>query len=482
MDSVSIWSMTCEIPPRESLKENCQADVLVIGAGLAGILIADELQKRGKQVVIAEATRIAAGVSKNTTAKITSQHDLCYDRLLSKFGEDLAAQYARANEEAIKRYADIIEKERIACDFVRKDAFVYALTDTEQIENEVKAAQKLGIAADLVYKVPLPLPIAAAVRFPNQAQFHPLKFIKAIADKLTIYEQTMVESVDGNVAQCAHGPKITAAHIVVATHFPFINVPGYYFLRLFQDRSYVLALAHAADVGGMYVDADDNGYSFRNEGDLLIFGGLSHRSGKHPAGGCYEKLRQAAKEFYPQSREVAHWSAQDCVSLDGIPYIGQYSENTPRLYVATGFKKWGMTSSMAAATILSDLICGNENPYAEVFSPQRFHLMASMQNLAADVGVAASGLLTRFLSVPQETAAHLANGQGGVVEYRGEKVGVYKDANGKQYILAVKCPHMGCELAWNPDELSWDCPCHGSRFDYEGHLLNNPAIHAPQTK
>ena len=242
-----------------------------------------------------------------------------------------------------------------------------------------------------------------------------------------------------------------------------------------QERSYALSLENAANVNGMYKGIDNNAFSFRNYNNLLILGGGGHRTGENSLGGMYENLTTAAKNFYPESQVTACWSAQDCVSVDFIPYIGKYCTTTPDLYVATGFKKWGMTSSMVSAMILTGMICGEEHPYYEVFSPQRFKLSASAQNILSEGKQAVMGLSKRFFSFPDSESEKLPLGHGGIVSYNGEKLGVYKDENSETFVVEPKCTHLGCELTFNPDEKSWDCPCHGSRFDYIGNLIDNPA-------
>ena len=268
---------------------------------------------------------------------------------------------------------------------------------------------------------------------------------------------------------------VTAEHVVFACHYPFRNVPGYYFLRMHQERSYVLALENAAGLEGMYFGTDGDGLSFRPQGDLLLLGGGGHRTGENSAGGQYQKLRQAARSFWPESRETAAWSAQDGMPLDGVPYIGRFSATTPNWYVATGFQKWGMTSSMVAARLLTDLITTGASPWEEVFTPQRFQPSAAGKALLQESTQAAKGLGRRLFTPPRAEVEALPRGHGGVVEYRGEKLGVYKDDGGEVFCVSVRCPHLGCQLEWNPDEKSWDCPCHGSRFDYRGRLLDGPA-------
>ena len=289
---------------------------------------------------------------------------------------------------------------------------------------------RAGLPADFVDRLNLPFPVAGAIRLRGQAQFHPLQFAASIAQGLHIYEQTAALAWDGQTVE-TRGGRIRAERIVVATHFPIFNRHGAYFLKLYQHRSYVLALRGAQDVQGMYVDAQETGLSFRNSGDLLLLGGGAHRTGKR--GGGYDALRADAKALYPNARVACQWATQDCMSLDDLPYIGQYAPSTPRLYVATGFCKWGMTLSMAAAQILRDLLLGKGSPYAPLFSPSR------------------SMLRPQLLVNGLEATMHLLTP------------------------TRPRCPHMGCALKWNPQERTWDCPCHGSRFSGEGGLITGPA-------
>lgn len=471
----SVWSESCNFKKRESLNGNIEADVVVIGAGITGILTAYMLKKKGIDVVIIEAEEICSGNTKNTTAKITSQHSLIYDKLIKEFGEEKARQYASANELAIKKYKEIIENERIKCDFEEKDAYLYTMDNVEALKKELEAATKLGIKAKLLENTELPFKVKAALKFYNQGQFNPLKFLEVITEDLTIYENTKALEIKEELVVTDKG-MVAAKVIVVATHYPIMNTPGYYFIRMHQERSYVIALENAQDVNGMYIGIDKWGYSFRNYKDLLLLGGGSHRTGKNEAGGKYEELRHVAKELYPNAKEKYHWSAQDCIPIDEIPYIGQYSTETPNVYVATGYKKWGMTSSMVAAMILSDMISGNKNDFAEIFSPTRFDMSASSKNLTQDVIETTKNFIAQKIHIPREQVEKVETGHGGIVEYNGEKVGVYKDNDGNIFTVTTKCPHLGCELQWNPDELSWDCPCHGSRFDYKGNWIESPAI------
>lgn len=426
--SQSVWSREVRLPGFEKLHGTVRTDVLIIGGGLCGVLCAYFLKLAGVDYLLVEADTIGSGVTKNTTAKITSQHRLIYDRLLRTKGREAAAAYLWANEKAIAEYRRLAAQ--IDCDFEDRDSFVYTLSDVAKIEAEVAAVNALGIPAEFIEHVPLPLDAGGAIRFPHQAQFHPLKFLAGIAAGLNIREHTFIRGLAPHRAW-SDDAEISADKIIVTTHFPFLNKHGSYFLKLYQERSYVIALEHAADIGGMYVDEAAEGMSFRNYGELLLVGGGGHRTGKR--GGGYEELREFAAACYPNAAERYHWAAQDCMSLDGIPYIGHYCARTPELFVASGFQKWGMTGSMAAARLLCDQVLGIQNEWSGVFSPSRSMITPQ---LLVNGWEAAKNLLTP---------------------------------------TTKRCPHLGCALKWNAAEHTWDCPCHGSRFEEDGTLIDNPA-------
>lgn len=424
----SIWQETVKRPDFPTLQRDTKTDVLIIGGGMAGLLCAYRLEQAGVDYLLVEADRICSKITRDTTAKVTVQHGLIYDHLIRTFGPERAKAYYRANQAALKEIRELCQS--AGCDFQEQDSYVYALKDRERLEQELAAMVQLGIPATLETSPALPFPTEGAVKVPRQGQFHPLKFAYALAENLNICEDTKVLELAPHRAKTNRGD-ISADKIVVATHFPMVSKHGSFFLKLYQHRSYVLALKHTAPVPGMYVDEAQTGLSFRQYGDLLLLGGGSHRTGKQ--GGGWAELRRFARLFYPGAQEVAHWATQDCMSLDGVPYIGPYSAGSQDLFVATGFNKWGMTTSMAAASILTDLVQGKENPYAAVFSPSRSVLRPQ---LAVNAWESLCGLLRP---------------------------------------TAPRCPHMGCALRYNHAEHSWDCSCHGSRFTESGRLINNPA-------
>ena len=423
----SLWS-DYAIPQYDALQGNRKTDVLVIGGGMAGLLCAHQLQTAGVDVVVAEARRICGGVTRNTTAKVTSQHGLIYNKLLQQMGMERAKMYLQANQSAIAQYRALCAE--MPCHWEEKANYVYSEANRQALEEEASALHRMGFPATLKSRSGLPFPVAGALEFRKQGQFHPLEFAAGIAEKLTVYENTPVLAIEGSTAQCPHG-KIKAEKIIVATHFPFINSHGSYFMKLYQQRSYVLALEGGPDVDGMYIGMEKNSLSFRTAGNYLLLGGGGHRTGKQ--GGGWRVLEDLAARHYPGAAIARRWATQDCMSLDGIPYIGNYSARTPELYVATGFNKWGMTGSMVSAMLLTELITKGESDYAALFSPSRS--MCKPQ-LAVNALESVSNLLRP---------------------------------------TRPRCTHMGCALHWNKQEHSWDCACHGSRFSKDGKLLNNPA-------
>ena len=470
----SIWYIDSHLPKFNALNKDVNTKVCVIGGGLCGLLTAYLLTKQGVDCVLIESNTIASGVTPNTSAKITCQHGLIYDKIITQFNLEKAQQYAKANLDALNMYHHVIRDENIECSFETIPTYLYTTEDNNLLEKELTAMEAAGLRGSLTTKTTLPFVVKSALKLEEQAQFNPLAFLSSIAPLLPIYEQTKALTIEQNTVTTPHG-KVRADYIIMTTHFPFINAPGYYFMRMHQERSYVTALKGGSALDGAYLGIDDISYSFRTYKDMIILGGCAHRTGENEQGGNYEKLKNKAIEFYPHHKQVCSWATQDCMTHDGVPYIGKYSSGIDNLYVATGFNKWGMTSSMAAAMILSDMVIGKENLSQEVFSPQRSNLMASAKKLAIDGIEAVSGLIKQNLYIPSANLSEVALGHGGIIEYNGEKVGVYKKSDHEVYLVSTKCPHLGCQLTWNPDDLSWDCPCHGSRFDYKGKILNNPS-------
>lgn len=423
----SLWHETSTLPSFPKLIENIKTDVLIIGAGMSGILTSYLLKEKGISSVILESEKVCNGTTGNTTAKITFQHGLIYSDLIKK-GVETAKAYYEINRLALEKYKKLSKD--IKCDFELKDNYIYSTDSRQKIENELNALRIIGADGAFAETPKLPFNTVGAVKTEGQAQFHPLLFASHIVKDLNIYENSRVIEMKGNTAVTETG-SVKAENVIVATHFPFINKHGLYSLKLYQHRSYVIALENGSEIDGMYLDEKENGLSFRTYRNLLLLGGGDHRTGKK--GGNYTELRQKAKAFYPHAHEKFHWAAQDCMSLDSMPYIGSYSKSTHNLYTLTGFNKWGMTGAMSGALILSDILSDKINPYAEIFSPSRSMLTPQI-----------------FLNGAESLIGYL-------------------------YPTAKRCPHLGCSLRYNKAEHSWDCPCHGSRFTKSGRVIDGPA-------
>lgn len=410
-----------------SLNGNIDTDTAIIGGGLAGVLCAHFLKERGVDNVILEAKQVGTGVTGNTTAKITAQHGLIYSRIEKRYGFHTAKAYLEANQEAVNAYRELAH--RIPCDFEEKTAYVYSKNDRRKLDNEADLYRRMGVDAVFLSHPPIPVNTVGALGMQRQAQFHPIKFINGITDGLCIYENTFVTDIRPGKVITEKGT-VHAKRIILTTHYPMVNMRGLYFMKLYQQRSYVLALSEAQDPGGMYIDEKEGGLSFRTHNGYLLLGGGNHQTGKK--GGGWAELRRVAEKAYPGSQEQYAWAAQDCMTLDAVPYIGRHHQHNRELYVATGFNKWGMTGCMAAALLLSELITEGDSRYANLFSPSRSMMHPQ---LFVNMGQAILGLIS----------------------------------------FGKRCPHMGCALKWNPQECTWECPCHGSRFDRKGHLIDNPA-------
>ncbi len=424
----SVWQQMPVQRRYPQLKGNKRTQVLVVGGGMAGVLSALKLQQAGKDVVLLEAGRIGSGITARTTAVLTAQHDFLYQDMVKRFGEATARAYLHANLDAVRSFRKL--SRHMDCDFEDMPSVQFTTGSLERLCEEADVVNRLGFSAQFTEKLSFPEDATGAVVYPDMAQFHPLKFLTGVAQTLEIYENSRVLDLEGTTAVLDSGT-VTAQQVIVATHFPFINRRGFYFMKLYQSRSYVIAYENAPDPGATMAELKGQGMYFRRHGDLLLVGGGDHRTGKK--GGGFSYLRDYAQTHFPRAVEKYAWAKQDCMSLDGLPYVGAYSPNMPGVYVATGFNAWGMTNSMVAANVLRDLICGRENSLSQALRPDRsvFH-----KQLLCNLGA---------------TVADFA-------------------------IPTVKrCPHMGCALKWNPREHSWDCHCHGSRFTEHGKLLDTPA-------
>lgn len=429
MQTDFLWPKGLTPPAFPALEGSASPDVLIIGGGMAGILCALRLQEAGVNYLLVEGRRIGQGITRGTTAVLTAQHDTLYQDLLLRFGAEKAALHLRANLEAVEQFRRLAGG--IPCDFQTIPSLMYTLCDRARLEREAAAVKALGFGAEFLPRPPLPFAAAGGVRYPAMAQFHPLRFLYGVARGLRIRENTFVERLDGTTAYTARGT-IRARKVIVATHFPFVNRHGLYFMKLYQQRSFVIALENAPALDCTVDSADTAGVYLRNFNGLLLVGGGGRRTGR--TGGGFAVPRAFARRYFPQAKEACAWANQDCVSLDGLPYIGPYSAHLPDVYVASGFGLWGMTTSMVAAGLLADLVLGKQNPLAALYSPRRNMFTGQ---LFANLG-------TTLLDFVSPTAR--------------------------------RCPHLGCALRWDPAEHTWECPCHGSRFDAHGALLDGPAL------
>ena len=409
-------------------------------------------------------------------------------------GKEKAKQYLEANEQAIQNMKKIIQEERIECEFEEQEAYVFTKEESQipSIKREVEIVNKLGFPAEFVTNLELPVKAIGAIKFSNQAQFNPCKYcvglMQAMKDKnVTIYENTKVVEVKQKSKKyeviTEDENRVTAKYVVLASHYPIINIPGYYFLKMYQSLSYVIGVeTQKVDFQGMYINSEKPTLSFRMAGEgknrILLIAGSDHKTGeKKDLSKSYKDLENVAKQLDQNAKVKYRWCTEDCISLDKIPYIGEFSSLMPNVYVATGYKKWGITSSNVAANILVDKILGKENPYEEVFSSTRLEPIKNHQEMGNMIKEVTKSLIVEKFKLPKETIEAIQKEEGKIVEVEGKKVGIYKDETGTIFAIKPVCSHLGCELSWNNLEKTWDCPCHGSRFTYQGKSIYTPSIH-----
>ncbi|HYP55299.1 MAG TPA: FAD-dependent oxidoreductase [Solirubrobacterales bacterium] len=493
-DNESVWIGTAaEQPSFPQLDRDVEAEVAVIGGGIVGITTALLLAEAGADVVLLESGRLARGVTANTTAKVTSQHGLIYAELRSKFGADGARAYGQANEAALAWIADRVEADGIECDFRRQANYVYVSEGSgrSRLEREVEAALDAGLPASLVDTTPLPYPVEAAVRFDDQAEFHPRRYLLALVARLQelgcrIHEDSRAVGIDGHAphtVRTAHGT-VSADAVVVATHYPFLD-RSLAFARVHPERSYAIVCRIADEPPmGMHISAgaESPTRSVRavpvGGEELLLVGGEGHKTGE---GGDTERRYAALEEFARQHWRVEsveyRWSTQDNVTIDHVPYVGRVTPRTDRLLMATGFAKWGMTGGTAAALLLADTILGRENRWAGLFDPFRLKPLAGGPKLVKEnARVAGHFIGDRVVERGGRRLEDLAPGEGAIVNHDGEKVAGHRRDDGTLVAVSTRCTHLGCQVKWNTAERSWDCPCHGSRFTPEGAILQGPAV------
>ena len=495
---LSFWIETTPRTDYPPMPGDVSADVAVIGGGITGLTVAVLLKRLGKTVVLIESRRIAEGVTGHTTAKVTSQHKLTYDTLIKDHGEEKAQLYAEANEAAIDRIESFVQEKDIDCGFRRLPAYVYTESRkmVPQLEAEVEAARRVGLPASFAEEAPLPFPVAGAVRFDDQAQFHIRKYLLALAEEIPgggsdIFENTRAIDVnDGEPCTVATDRgSVTAEDVIVATHIPF-TFEGEFWGKSYPQREYGIAarIGQTEASGGTFINAESPTRSVRtasrNGETVLIVVGEDHKTGEEPdTERRYRNLEEWARERFGVTEFENRWSAQDYYSFDGLPYVGRVGAGSPHVYLATAFAAWGMTNGTAAAMLLSDLIAGKENSWATLYDSTRAAPLTSAHLYQEGLQEAVHFFKDRATgSEEAKEIPDVGPGEGGIVGRRGDQSAVYRDRDGHVHAVSARCTHLGCIVSWNPAERSWDCPCHGSRFSVDGEVLHGPAVRGLEKK
>jgi glycine/D-amino acid oxidase-like deaminating enzyme/nitrite reductase/ring-hydroxylating ferredoxin subunit len=487
----SVWIATTEGPGFAPLDAPLEVDVAVLGAGIAGLTTALLLKQAGVRVAVVEAARVCGATTGHTTAKVSAQHGLIYHALSSRFGADGARAYAKANLAAVELVDALVSEHGMDCDWERRPAYAYTEQDAyvSQVEKEVEAAVQAGCPASFTQETDLPWPVKGAVRFDRQAQFHPRRYCLALADLVDgdgsrVLERTRALDVeDGSpcvVKTDRHD--VRAAFVVLATHLPFLD-RGAFFAKCHAEREYVLAVSLDHPVPtGMYISIEQPTRSVRQHhfdgGELLILSGESHKTGQDDdTERHYSALDDFARARFGVRSVEYRWSTQDHMPVDQVPYIGKLRRTSDRLYVATGFRKWGMTNGTVAGVVISDQILGRDNPWTELFDPNRVKPLASAKEFVTEnVNVAKRFVGDRVRRPAPVSAEDVQPGQAQVAYVNGRHVAVSRDDDGRLHAVSARCTHLGCLVNWNPAERSWDCPCHGSRFAPDGTVLEGPAV------
>jgi glycine/D-amino acid oxidase-like deaminating enzyme/nitrite reductase/ring-hydroxylating ferredoxin subunit len=494
--SVSPWTATAPAPERRRLQGAHGADVAVVGAGITGLLCAAALREDGLEVAVVEAGRVGGGVTGHTTAKLSSLHALQYASLARRHGERVARTHGEANEAGIAAIVALADRYGIECDLRRRDNYTYAPTghDADDVRAEAEVARRLGLPAELTTDVPLPFPVAGAVRFRDQAEFHPRRFLLGLADALEargvpIWERSPAESVsDGRPCRVrTAGGELQARKVIVATHMPILD-RGLWWARMHPERSYVVAMEPGDSVPqGMFVSTESPAHSVRTHpfegGELVLVGGQGHKVGQ---GGDtlarYRELARWGREQLGAGAVRYRWSSQDNMPADGLPSIGRVWPFSDRLLTATGYRKWGLAQAAAAAEILRDAVQGREHRWAGAYDPHRVRLATGLPDLVKENVDSGLRFFADRLRRRSRASSSPGPGEGSVVSVHGRQVAVSRDDDGALHAVSARCTHLGCIVDWNPAERSWDCPCHGSRFAPDGTVLQGPAVHPLQRR
>ena len=481
----SYWEIEAEETEKQALRGEgsalpSRADVVVIGGGLVGVLTAYRLGERGVPCVLLTDGKIGEGESGRTTGKITLAHGLCYDRLLREHGREEAQLYVSLHKKAQEDYARIIKEKGISCDHRVLSSVLYTEQQEDLLTKEQKAAEHAGLPCFLSNKDISPLKASLSLVYPEQAEFQPLRFLRALADTLTVFEGTRVSAVSGHTVKTNRGD-IYGEHIVFASHYPIGRLSGLFFVREVQSRSYTIALSGGPHLDAHYYGIDPDGISLRSHRNALLLCGEEHRTGesaanlKNDSENIYHCLSEKAHALFPETTPITAFSAQDGMTPDGLPYIGRYSLTHPYRYTATGFGKWGMTASMLSSSLLSSLITDGSADGQSLFSPLRWN-MSTVRVALRECGHSVKQYARYLSSSPRLSLSQVPRGEARILRIDGKRCGVYRDDEGAVHIVSAVCPHMGCLLTFNSTEKTWDCPCHGSRFSYDGQPLNTPAV------
>ncbi|NMR19062.1 FAD-dependent oxidoreductase [Cellulomonas fimi] len=491
----SYWLHTAPGPTYPTLEADVEADVAVLGAGIAGISVAWELAAAGYRVVLLESDRIAAGVTGHTTAKLSSLHTLLYGKLRGAFGAEAAALYARSQQDAVERVAAVSAELGIDCDLERVPGytFVEGVDQLDDIGDEVVAASEAGLPATYVSETGLPFRVAGAVRVEDQAQFHPRTYLLGLAEDLVrrggrIFEHSRaVDLTEGDPCRVTteNGSVVTAGHVVVATHYPVFD-RAMLFTRLDPVREVVVAAAIPAadDPGGIYITPEQNTRSVRtapyDDGRrLLIVTGEHFTPGTAEQGEVaerYERLIAWTREKFPAAEVLYRWATQDNSTTDQLPFVGPFHPGARNVYVAAGFGGWGMSNGVMAGRLLAATIAGQTLPWTDLYDPRRLHLRQEAGPLATLQGTVARHFVgDRLRRSDVDSVEEIAPGAGAVLKVEGKRCAVYRDDAGALHAVSARCTHLGCLVHFNDTEVAWECPCHGSRFAVDGAVLQGPA-------
>ena len=490
-EHTSLWLATSDATAYDSLTERVATDVAVVGGGIVGLTTATLLAEGGRDVALIERDRVAAGVTGRSTAKVTAQHGLVYDELTERYDRRIAGLYGAANAAAVEHVAERAADLGVGDCVDRLPAYTYTRDPSRESEfrAEARAADRAGQPATYVEEVPGADGVAAAVRFDEQAMFHPRRYLLALTSRLIeaggrLYEDTRaVDLEDGRRPRVTTDRgRVVADHVVLATHFPVFDRAGY-FARLYPKRSYLVAVrASDPPTEGMLYRPGPPYFSARSatvDGETLtLVGGHSHKTGQaEDARDRYRAVEREARRRFDVSAVAYRWSTQDYVSVDGLPVVGDLGPTTRSLSTAAGFGGWGMSNGVAAGMMLSDRLLGRDNPWLDAFDRGRLTPRAGVKELLTENANVGRRFLVDWLTKPRKRELReLARGEGTVVRDDRRAVAVHRDDDGRLHARSAVCPHLNCVVGWNPGEGSWDCPCHGSRFDPNGSIIDGPAV------